>query len=112
MKILNWLLGYRKQKAQDNPIPQAEYNDKPYFVSKHAVSQMNNRSISKGAVHTNLHTKPIHKTKIKVDKFGRPSYNRSSENKITTSINPKTKTVVTVHKLHSKDYAKYKNKRR
>ncbi len=111
MSIFSFFRGYRENKAKDKSIPKKEYKDNPYFVTKHAVLRMQERNINKGEVHVNLHSKPIKKTKVIKDNGGRPSYKRISDNKITTSINPKNKRVTTVHRLHTKDYEKIKKRR-
>lgn len=71
---------------------------------------MNERNISKGDLHVNLHTKPIQKGKVKYDDRGRPSYERISDNKIVSEINPQNKKVTTVHSLHTKEYNKIKKR--
>lgn len=65
---------------------------------------MNDRKITKGEVYVNLTTKPIEVSKVKIDSFGRPSYRRSSKNKITTAINPTNYNVTSVNRLHTKTY--------
>lgn len=65
---------------------------------------MNARKITKGEVYINLTTKPIEVSNVKIDSFGRPSYRRSSKNKITTAINPRNNNVVSVNRLHTKTY--------
>lgn len=112
MSIFDFLFrGYRKNKANETTLPKSSYKDGKYTVTSHAVKRMNERKISKGEVHTNLHTKPIKKSTVKYDKFGRPSYERTGRNKVVTEINPTNKKVTTVHRLHTKTYNKIKNKR-
>lgn len=65
---------------------------------------MNKRKITKDEVHIILTSKLIQVTKVKYDDFGRPSYSRSSKNKITTAINPLNNNVTSVNRLHKKTY--------
>ena len=95
-----------RKKAKDNTFPKEPYKVRKYHITKHCVYDMNQRKITKGEVYVNLTTKPIHTTKVKIDEFGRPSYRRSSKNKITTAINPKNKNVTSVNRLHTKQYNK------
>lgn len=94
------------KKSKDTSLPKEPYKDGRYFVSYHGVKRMNEREITKGEVHINLHTTPIKKTKVKYDKLNRPLYERFSFNKINTRINPKIKKVCTVSRYHSKYYDK------
>lgn len=96
------------KKSKDRTVPSEKYKDGKYKISKHAVERMTERKITKGEVHVNLHTSPIKKTTVKYDKHNRPSYERYSENKINTRINPKTKVVSTVSRFHTKEYEKIK----
>ena len=100
--------GYRSSKAKDKSIPQSTYKDGSYQISKHAIDRMNERKISKGDVHFNLHTKPLKRSKVKYDAQRRPSYERISSNSVATHINPKSKIVTTVHKVHTKKINKIK----
>ena len=100
------------KKSKDTSLPFKPYKDGRYNISQHCVDRMNERRITKGEVHINLHTKPIKKTKIKYDKLGRPSYERYSDNKICTRINPKNYFVSTVSRFHTKEYGKIKKQRR
>lgn len=95
-----------RKKDCDRSYPTKTYKVRRYFVNTHCVKDMNVRKITKGEVYYNLTTKPIQITKVKYDELGRPSYRRSSKNKITTAINPVNKNVVSVNRLHSKDYEK------
>ncbi|MBR2505805.1 MAG: hypothetical protein IKB70_02530 [Bacilli bacterium] len=99
--------GYRPSKARITSIPRSPYRDGRFKVSIHSVQRMNQRGITQGALHTNLHTKAI-KTRVKRDNLGRPSYNRISQNKIVSSINPKNNTVTTVRRMHTKKFNKLK----
>ncbi len=102
MSLLNFLFG----KSRDKSIPKEPYKVRKYNVTKHCVDDMNERKITKGEVYVNLTTKPIHVTEVKCDDKGRPSYRRSSKNKITTAINPKNNNVTSVNRLHTKTYNK------
>lgn len=93
------------KKTRERTIPREPYKVRNYYVTVHAVKRMNERHISKGQLYYNLTRKPLEVTKIKFDKEGRPSYRRSSKNKITSAINPYNKNVVSVNRLHTKKYA-------
>ena len=99
--------GHRPSKARITSIPRSPYRDGRFKVSKHSVQRMNQRGITFGELHTNLHTKAI-KARVKRDNLGRPSYNRISQNKIVSSINPKNKTVTTVRRMHTKKFNELK----
>ena len=103
------------KKTRERTVPQTPYKVRDYYVTDHAVKRMNERCISKGQLYYNLTRKPLEVTKVKFDNEGRPSYRRSSTNKITSAINPNNKNVVSVNRLHTKEYAKLiekKNRRR
>lgn len=98
------------KKTKERTIPQAPYKVRDYYVTVHAVKRMNERRISKGQLYYNLTRKPLEVTAIRFDKEGRPSYRRSSKNKITSAINPFAKTVVSVNKLSTKKHAQLMQK--
>ena len=98
------------KKSKDTSIPTKPYRDGKYKVSHHGVERMNERKITKGEVHVNLHTTPVKKTKVKYDSKGRPSYERYSHNKINTRINPRTNKVTTVSRYHTSEYNKLTKK--
>lgn len=100
------------KKSKDSSIPKTPYKDGKYHVTIHAVERMNERKITKGAVHVNLHTKPLKVTQVKYDIKGRPSYERYSKNKVCTGINPKNQNVTTVREFASKKLSKFKKERR
>lgn len=100
MSFLSKLFG----KVRYKTISKLLYKVGKYNVTKHCVDDMNKRKITKGEVHINLISKPIQVTKVKYDDFGRPSYRRSSKNKITTAINPLNNNVTSVNRLHTKTY--------
>lgn len=92
------------KKTKDQRIPKEPYKVKKYYITSHAVEQMGKRKISKGALYYNLTRKPLAVTKVKIDEKGRPSYRKSTKNKITSAINPTNNNVVSVNKLHTKTY--------
>lgn len=99
------------KKSKDRAIPKEPYKVKDYYVTAHAIKRMNERRISKGQLYYNLTRKPLEITKVKHDNNGRPSYCRSSKNKITSAINPYNKNVVSVNRLHTKTYLELMKKR-
>lgn len=99
------------KKSKDRSYPKEPYKVKKYYVTSHAVQQMNGRKISKGNLYYNLTRKPLAVSNVKYDYLGRPSYNRTTKNKICSSINPLNNNVVTVHKVHTKEYNKLMNQR-
>jgi hypothetical protein len=98
------------KKTRERTIPKVPYKVRDYYVTVHAVKRMNERRISKGQLYYNLTRKPLEVTKVTFDKDGRPSYRRSSKNKITSAINPCNKNVVSVNRLHTKKYAQLMQK--
>ena len=92
------------KKTKDKRLPKEPYKVKKFYVTSHAVEQMNKRKITKGALYYNLTKKPLAVTKIKFDEKGRPSYRKTTKNKITSAINPINHNVVSVNKLHTKTY--------
>lgn len=97
------------KKTKDRSYPKEPYKVKKYYVTGHAIQQMNGRKISKGNLYYNLTRKPLVVTKVKYDFLGRPSYNRTTKNKVCSSINPLNNSVITVHKIHTKEYNKLIN---
>lgn len=93
------------KKSKDTSYPNKSYKDGKYRVGDHAVMRMNQRQITKGELHVNLHTKPIKITSIKHTEDG-PSYERYSKNKINSRINPETDNVNTVSRFHTSKYNK------
>lgn len=87
-------------------IPKKPYWAYNHFVSQHAVYDMNLRLIPKGDVGYNLRKKPLLISQVKVDSIGRPSYNRYTNNKLVTSINPLTNKVCSVRHFHVKEITK------
>jgi hypothetical protein len=100
------------KKVKDNHIPKEPYKVRDYYVNFHAVKRMNERKISKGELYYNLTRKPIALTEVKYDINGRPSYRKTTKNKITAAINPENKNVVSVNRLHTKEYIKIMNQQR
>lgn len=110
MGIISWFKKRHKEKNKDKTIPKKPYWVGWHKITEHAVKRMNEREITKGDVHENLTTKPIHKSKWRLDKQGRPSYERYSKNKIITRINPLNQKVTTVTKMHTRIFNKYNKK--
>ena len=100
------------KKVKDNRIPKEPYKVRDYYVNKHAIKRMNERKISKGELYYNLTRKPLTLSKVKYDDKGRPSYRKTTKNKITSAINPVNKNVVSVNRLHTKEYKKIINQKR
>lgn len=105
-KLFNIIFrGYRPSRARITSIPRSPYRDGRFYITNHSVQRMRQRSISQGALHTNLHTRAA-KTRIVRDNYGRPSYNRISQNKIVSSINPRNNRVASVRRISAKRYNK------
>ena len=94
------------KKTKERCIPKEPYKVKKYYVTQHAINRMNERKISKGELYYNLTRKPLTITKVKIDKNNRPSYRKTTKNKITSAINPLNNNVVSVNRFHSKEYNK------
>ena len=98
------------KKSKDTSLPSKPYKDGRYKVSQHGVDRMNERQITKGELHVNLHTTPLHKTNVEIDKKGRPAYVRYSKNRTRAVINPKNKNVASVRRYRDKELNKSKRK--
>ena len=98
------------KKTKERTIPRVPYKVRNHYVTAHAVRRMSERRISKGQLYYNLTRKPLEITKVTLDSEGRPSYRRSSKNKITSVINPCNKNVISVYKLHTKKYSQLMQK--
>lgn len=72
---------------------------------------MQNRKITKGQLHVNLHTKPLAVEK-QIDDKGRPAKIRYSENKTRSVINPHSNVVASVRKYRNKEFNKVKRGKR
>ena len=81
-----------------------------FIVTTHAQNKMILRDIPNEAMIRNLCRKPEAKSPVKYDSIGRPSYNRHNTES-TTSINPISKNVATIHALKEEDAKKYGIKR-
>ena len=99
------------KKTKDNRTPKEPYRVKKFYITSHAVEQMNKRRITKGALYYNLTRKPLAVTKIRFDEKGRPSYRKTTKNKITSAINPVNHNVVSVNKLHTKSFKQLMQKK-
>ena len=100
------------KKVKDGRIPKEPYKVRDYYVNKHAIKRMNERKITKGELYYNLTRKPLTLSRIKYDDKGRPSYRKTTKNKITSAINPENKNVVSVNRLYTKEYKKIINQKR
>ena len=109
--IIRDLIHTNCKKSKDKTIPKKSYKDGKYYITTHCVERMNDRKINKGEMHVNLHTTPLFKTAVKTDIMGRKSYERYSNNKINTRINPINNNVTTVSRFHTKKYDKLKKGR-
>lgn len=77
-----------------------------FIVTSHAQNRMVERDIPNEAMIRNLCRKPAAKSPIKYDSIGRPSYDRHNTES-TTSINPISKNVSTIHALKKGVAKKY-----
>ncbi|MCQ2772989.1 MAG: hypothetical protein MJ238_06955 [Bacilli bacterium] len=112
MKLWNIIFrGYRPTKSRNCTIPITPYRDGHYRITKHAVARMSNRKISRGELHTNLHSKAI-KSKVKFDNNGRPSIKRITSNLIVSSINPRSRNVTSVWRINETRFKKIQNAKR
>lgn len=95
----------KSRRAMSNektrPVKVGRFN-----VTSHAQNQMIKRDIPNEAMIRNLCKKPVAKSPVKYDSYGRPSYNRHNTES-TTSINPRNKNVSTIHALKKTDAKKY-----
>lgn len=91
-------------------IPKKPYNTSGYYVTRHAVYDMQVRDISKGELGVNLRKKPALRTKVRKDSLGRFAYLRFGINRILSVINPFTRRVCSVRKYHHKELQKEQEK--
>ena len=77
-----------------------------FIVTSHAQNRMILRDIPNEAMIRNLCRKPEAKSPVRYDSSGRPSYNRHNTES-TTSINPISKNVATIHALKEADARRY-----
>lgn len=110
LNLLRDLIHSNCKKSRNKSIPTKSYKDGKYRISNHAITRMNDRKITKGELHVNLHTTPIKLSPIKYGDNG-PSYERFSKNKINSRINPKTNKVSTVSRFHTTTYNKIMKER-
>lgn len=99
MSILSWFLKSKKEMAKKNT---KHVKLGKYTITSHAQNRTVDptRKTTKFDVVDNLFTRPHAITKTKLDKWGRPSYNRIGK-KITTSINPQNDFVVSLRPVSS-----------
>ena len=95
MSIVSWLLKPKSDMAKEN-TPCVKLGK--YTLTSHAQNRVADptRKTRKRDVIDNLFTRPHAITKTKTDSRGRPSYNRIGK-RITTSINPRNKNVVSLN---------------
>ena len=98
MCFIKFLLKPRKEMAKKNT---ARVRVGKYIASSHSQNRIVERSIKKIDVIGHVYRKPIKITKIKYDGENQPSYDRIGV-RVTTSINPNTNVITTIHPTHSK----------
>lgn len=72
-----------------------------YIASSHVQNRIVERNIKKIDVVDTIIRKPIKITKVKYTSGNEPSYDRIGR-KVTTSINPNTNVISTIHPTHKK----------
>ncbi len=111
MKLFDVLFrGFRTKKSIDSTVPKSTYKDGRYKTSKHCIEQMQERKITKGQLHINLHTKPV-LTERETDEFGRSATIRYSNNQTRSVVNSQKKVVASVRKYREKELKKAKKRR-
>lgn len=65
LNLLRDLIHSNCKKSKNKSIPTKSYKDGKYRISNHAITRMNDRKITKGELHVNLHTTPIKLSPIK-----------------------------------------------
>lgn len=105
MSILSWFLKPKKEMAKKDT---KHVKLGKYTITSHAQNRTVEpaRKTTKWDVVDNLFTKPHAITKTKMDRLGRPSYNRVGK-KITTSINPRNNNVVSLRPVSDAEEKKY-----
>lgn len=112
MKWLDILFrGFRPHKSKDDTVPKAQYRDGKYKTSKHCIEKMQEREITKGQLHVNLHTKPLAVEK-QIDGKGRPAKIRYSKNKTRSVINPHSNVVASIRKYGNKEFNNVKRSKK
>lgn len=98
MCFIKFLLKPRKEMAKKNT---SRVKVGKYIASSHSQNRIVERNIKKIDVVDNVIRKPIKITKVKYNSENEPSYDRIGV-KVTTSINPDTKVITTIHRTHKK----------
>lgn len=104
MSLLGWLLKSKKEMLKFNTKPVRVGS---YKISSHAQNRIvqKDRCLTKWGLIDNLFTKPNAISKVRGEKPYR-SYNRIGK-RMTTSINPDTKVVVTARRVSRKEVKEY-----
>lgn len=105
MSILGFLFKPKRKMAKENA---KHIRVGKYTLTSHAQNRIvdKTRRMGKFDVLDNLFTKPNVRTKVKFDKWNRPSYNRIGK-KITTSINPQNSNVVSCRPVSKQEIKRY-----
>lgn len=105
MSILGWFFKPKKEMAKSNtkPVRIGKYN-----VTSHAQNRTveKARKLRKIDMVDNLLSKPLAITVTKIDKKGRPSYNRIGK-KAITAINPQNNNVCSIKRVNDRDAKRY-----
>lgn len=87
-------------------VPRKTYKTHGWFVTDHAVKDMNTRMVSKGELSYNLITKPLYMLPVLLDSKNRHFRVRFSDNRIFTVTNPINRCVASVRKYKNKELRK------
>jgi len=98
MCFIKFLLKPKKEMAKKH-TPRIRVGK--YIASSHSQNRIVERNIKKIDVIENVISKPIKITKVKYNSKNQPSYDRIGM-KVTTSINPNTNVISTIHSTHKK----------
>ena len=109
MSILGFLFKSKKEMARENT---KQVKVGKYTLTSHVQNRIadKTRKTSKVDVIDNLFTRPNAKTNVRIDEFGRPSYNRVGK-RITTSVNPENHNVVSCRPISKQETKKFSEKR-
>ena len=105
MSILSWFFKSKRKMAKENT---KHVKLGKYIITSHAQNRVVDptRKTTKWDVVDNLFTKPHAVTEVKKDNKGRLSYKRIGK-RITTTINPTKKKVVTLRPISDSEKKKY-----
>ena len=105
MSILGFLFKSKKEMARENT---KQVKVGKYTLTSHIQNRIadKTRKTSKVDVIDNLFTRPNAKTNVRIDEFGRPSYNRVGK-RITTSVNPENHNVVSCRPISKQEIKKF-----